>query len=215
MMSEQTKIVIADDHPIFRAGLRQVIESERLFTVVGEASDGETALQMVSELLPDVLVTDINMPGRTGFEIVGEIKRRSLPVEIVVLSMHDEEAMFAKAMSLGVRGYVVKDGAADDIVKCLHAVRRGQSFTSAAVTSYLFNRASGNVRPVEGIGALTATERTVLRLIAEHRTSREIAENLGISPRTVDNHRNNISAKLNLRGSHALVKFALQHIAEI
>lgn len=214
-MTEPTKIVIADDHPIFRAGLRQVVESDRTFTVVGEASDGAAALRMIAELVPDIVITDINMPELNGFEIAGEMRRRGLPGEIVLLTIHDEEAMFARAISLGVRGYVVKEGATADIVNCLHAVRRGQSFTSAAVTGYLFNRANGSARPVEGLGSLTAAERKVLRLIADHKTSREIAAELGISARTVDNHRNNISAKLNLRGSHALVKFALQNLGEI
>ena len=214
-MNEQTKIVIADDHPIFRAGLRQVVESDRMFRVVGEASDGVAALEMIADLVPDIVITDINMPGLNGFEIAGEMRRRGLPGEIVLLTIHDEEAMFARAMSLGVRGYVVKEGATADIVNCLHAVGRGQSFTSAAVTGYLFNRANGNARPVEGLGSLTAAERKVLRLIADHKTSREIAAELGISARTVDNHRNNISAKLNLRGSHALVKFALHNLEEL
>ncbi len=141
-MTEQTKIVIADDHPIFRAGLRQVVESDRAFTVVGEASDGAAALEMISDLKPDIVITDINMPGLNGFEIAGEMRRRGLPGEIVLLTIHDEEAMFVRAMSLGVRGYVVKEGATADIVNCLHAVRRGQSFTSAAMTGYLFNRAA-------------------------------------------------------------------------
>ncbi len=214
-MIEQTKIVIADDHPIFRGGLRQIIEGERSFTVVGEASDGETALRLVRELEPDVAILDLNMPGLGGFAVIGEIRRWNLPCRIIVLTMHDEEAIFAKAMSLGVGGYVLKDGAVADIVNCLHAVCRGQSYTSTAVTSYLFKRAAGNARPVKGIGALTPTERTVLRLISEYKTSREIAAELGISHRTVENHRNNISAKLDVSGSHALIKYALQHREEI
>ncbi len=113
-MSEQTKIVIADDHPLFRGGLRQVIEAERSFTVVGEASDGETALGLICELIPDVAVLDINMPGLSGFEVIGEMHVRNLPCQTVILTMHNEEAIFAKAMSLGVRGYVLKDGAAHD-----------------------------------------------------------------------------------------------------
>lgn len=214
-MSEQKRIVIADDHPLFRAGLRQVIEAAGTFAVVGEADDGETALSLIRELEPDVAILDINMPGRGGFEVVTELRRRNLQCRTIILTMHREEAMFAKAMSLGVRGYVLKDGAAADIVNCLHAVCRGQSYTSAAVTDYLFRRASKNSRPVKGIGALTPTERTVLRLIAEYKTSREIAAELGISHRTVENHRNNISAKLDVHGSHALIKYALQHQEEI
>jgi DNA-binding NarL/FixJ family response regulator len=214
MMSEPTKVLIADDHALLRGGLRQVIEAERSFSVVGEAADGETALRLIGELAPEIAVLDINMPGLSGFAVINEICRRSLPTKVVVLTMHSEEAMFSKAMSLGVRGYVLKDSAAADIINCLHAVRRGQSFTSPAVTSYLFKRA-GNIRPVKGIGALTPTERLVLRLISEGKTSREIASELGISHRTVENHRNNISGKLDVSGSHALIKYALQHLEEI
>lgn len=214
-MSEQTKIVIADDHPLFRGGLRQVIESESSFAIVGEASDGETALRLIQEKAPDIAILDVNMPILGGFAVINEIRRKNLRCEIIVLTMHNEEAMFAKAMSIGIRGYVLKDGAAADIVNCLHAVRRGQSFTSAAVTSYLFKRANGNAGHVKGIGSLTPTERTVLRLISEYKTSREIADELGISHRTVENHRNNISGKLGVHGSHALIKFALQHQEEI
>ncbi len=214
-MSELTKIVIADDHPLFRSGLRQVIDGEAMFEVVGEASDGETALRMIGELKPDAAILDINMPLLGGFEVAGEVRRRNLPCQLVILTMHSEEAMFNKAMSLGVRGYVLKDGAAHDIVQCLHAIRRGQSFTSAGVTNYLFKRASSLARPTMGIGALTPTERIVLRRIGEYKTSKDIAAELGISSRTVENHRHNISVKLEISGSHALIKFAQQNWDEI
>jgi DNA-binding NarL/FixJ family response regulator len=213
---ERTRIFIADDHELLRHGLCQMLQTEPSFEIVGEAADGETALKLIVELSPDIAVLDINMPGLGGFAVINEIKRRKLLCAIVVLTMHNEEAMFEKAMSLGVKGYVLKDGAAADIVNCLHAVRRGQNYTSAGVTTYLFKRAGTTaVRPVTGIDSLTRTERTVLKLIAGYKTSREIAAELGISPRTVDNHRNNICAKLDIRRSHALVKFAIEHREEI
>ncbi len=214
-MSELTRIVIADDHPLFRGGLRQAIEAESYFEVIGEASDGKTALRLIRDLKPDVVTLDINMPLLGGFEVVSEVRRLNLPSQIIMLTMHSEEAMFLKAMSLGVRGYVLKDGAARDIVHCLHAIRRGQSFTSAGVTNYLFKRASGLARPMKGIESLTPTERIVLRGIGEFKTSKEIAAELGISFRTVENHRHNISIKLETSGSHALIKFAQQNSEEI
>lgn len=213
-MSNQIRIVIADDHALMRGGLRQVLEAEPSFTVVGEASDGETALRLITEHAPDVLITDINMPVMGGFEIIGEIRAKKLPTNVIVLTMHSEEAMFAKAMSLGVRGYVLKEGAAHEIVNCVHAILRGQSFTSAGVTNYLFKRASGIDKP-SGIASLTRTERLVLRRIGEFKTSKDIAAELGISHRTVENHRHNISIKLDIQGSHALVKFAQENKEEI
>ncbi len=213
--TDPTKIVIADDHPMFRAGLRQAIEADRTMAVVGEAGDGETALALIDEFAPDVVVLDVNMPGMSGFDVIAAMRRRSLPGEIILLTMHSEESMFAKALSLGVRGYVLKDSAAIDIIACLNAVRRGQTYTSAAVTTYLFKRATGTIKPVEGLNSLTPTERRVLRLIAEYKTSREIAADLGVSHRTIENHRNHIAAKLGVSGSHGLIKFALKHSSDI
>lgn len=210
MPDAPARIVLADDHPLFRAGLRLAIQADPAFTVIGEVGTGDAALALIAEAAPDVAILDLNMPGLSGFEVIGEMRRRNLPGEIVVLTMHQEEAMVAKALSLGVRGYIVKTTAVTDIVTCLHAVGRGESFASAEVTSYLVRRAARENRPVEGLAALTPSERVVLRLIASYKTSREIAAELGISHRTVENHRNHICAKLGLHGSHALIKFALK-----
>src|SRR5687768_424042 len=116
---EIKRIVIADDHPIFRAGLKAVIESEPSVTVVGEASDGEEALSLIQSEAPDIVVLDYNMPKLTGFELLAEIAKRKIDVISIMLTMHQEEAMFAKAMGLGVRGYVLKDSASIDIISCL------------------------------------------------------------------------------------------------
>jgi len=210
-MGRQTRIVIADDHPIVRSGLRQVIETDPAFCVVGDAGDGQAALAMIVDLAPDVVVLDVNMPGLDGFAVVESMHAKGLAAEIVMLTMHDEEAVFAKALSLGVRGYVLKDSAVNDILNCLHAVSSGENFTSVGVTKYLFKRASGQTKPVDGLASLTQAERRVLALIAEYMTSRQIADKLCVSVRTVEKHRNNICAKLDINGSHALMKFALQH----
>jgi DNA-binding NarL/FixJ family response regulator len=122
--------------------------------------------------------------------------------------------MFAKAMSLGVSGYVLKDSAASDIVACLHAICRGQNYTSPELTKFLFKRAN-TARPMDGADALTPTERTVLALIAEYKTSRDIADQLCISVRTVENHRNSICSKLDVHGSHALIKYALKNQSQL
>jgi len=214
-MSEKLKIIIADDHPIFRGGLRQLIDNEHQFQVIAEASDGETALNLIEEKKPDIVIFDVNMPKMTGFVAVKELRRKNHNCEIIFLTMHGEEAMFNKAMDLGAKGYVLKDSASVDIVNCLQAVASGQNFTSPAITTYLFKRATRNTKKANSIEDLTPTERIILRLISEYKTSREIADELSISYRTVENHRYNICQKLDVGGSNALVKFALQHQNEI
>jgi len=210
-----TRILSAGDHPIFRSGLRQVIDSDASMSIVAEAEDGASALKLIREHKPDIVVLDINMPGVSGFQVVEAMRTENLSSEVVLLTMHNEEAMFSKALSLGVRGYVLKDSATSDIVSCLQAVRKGENYTSAELTKYLFKRATGQSTPVEGLDSLTPTERRVLSLIAEYLTSKEIADRLGVSVRTIENHRNNICAKVGVHGSHALMKFALQHQSDL
>jgi DNA-binding NarL/FixJ family response regulator len=211
---DEKRILIADDHPIFRSGLRTLINAEASFTVVGEATDGEQALSLITDERPDVAILDYNMPKLNGFELLKKISQSKVPVMPVMLTMHNDESMFSKAFELGARGYVLKDSAATDIVNCLHAVTQGQVYTSAAVTTYLLRRAS-RTRALDGVESLTPAERNVLRLIADYKTSREIADELSISVRTVENHRSNISGKVGVAGSHALFKFAIQHRSEL
>lgn len=212
---EKKTVIIADDHPIFRSGLRAVIESDPSLSVVAEASDGEQALDLIATKKPDLAILDYNMPKLNGFAVLEQLSKLDSDVIPVMLTMHNDEAMFAKAFELGVRGYVLKDSASVDIVNCLHAVAQGQVYTSAAVTTYLYKRVSSDKKTVDGLGSLTPAERKILRLIAEYKTSREIAEELSVSVRTIENHRSNISSKVGVAGSHALFKFAVQHQSEL
>jgi len=212
---EKKSILIADDHPIFRGGLRALIESDPSFSVVAEATDGEEAIASITSQRPEIAILDYNMPKLNGFAVLGEISKLKLDVIPVMLTMHNDEAMFAKAFELGVKGYVLKDSASVDIVNCLHAVSQGQIYTSAAVTTFLYKRASRGQQPPDGLESLTPAERKILRMIADYKTSREIADELCVSVRTVENHRSNISSKLGVNGSHALIKFALQHQTDL
>jgi len=212
-MKTETQIIIADDHSIFRKGLRAVIETEKSLRVVAEAENGEEALRLIEESKPDIALLDVDMPKMDGFQLVKELRRRKIPVEIIFLTIHSEEDMFNEALSLGVKGYVLKDSSSTDIINAITAVRQGHHYTSPSITTYLVNRTQRTKSPT--LEDLTPTERRILRLIAEYKTSKQIGEELGIHYRTVDNHRTNISAKLGLQGSHALIKFALKHQSEL
>lgn len=216
MASKQNKIriIIADDHPVFRFGLRQIIEAESGFDVVGEADQGEAALDLVEKVRPSIAILDVAMPKLDGLALARHLQKGEVPVKIILVTMYREEKLFKKALEAGVKGYVLKDSAASDIISCIKAVAAGQNYTSPELTTYLVSR----VRQVDaarvprsGVESLTATELRVLSLLAEYKTSKEIAQDLFVSPRTVETHRNNICQKLNIHGSHALMKFALAH----
>jgi DNA-binding NarL/FixJ family response regulator len=217
-MKTEIRIVMADDHPIVRQGLRQIIETDRAISIVGEAGDGETALELIEKHQPDVAVLDIDMPNTDGFDVVRALKEKNIPIKIIFLTMHSEDEIFEEAMDLGVKGYVLKDSAVNDIVASIKSVAAGKYFLSPALSSLLLNRRNRINELNENLPALqtlTPTERKILKLIAEDKTSKEIAAELFISHRTVETHRTNISRKLDLSGNLALVKFAAAHKSEI
>lgn len=213
-MKQEVRIVIADDHPLMRQGLRQIIEIEPHLTIVGEARNGSEALAMVEELQPKVAILDVDMPHLDGFQVAHTLLSNKRETAIVFLTMHSDEAMFHAALDLGAKGYVLKDSAIDDIVTAINEVAAGRSFTSLPMTTYFSKRQNYIQAPDDqrlGLSQLTPTEHRILRFLADYKTSKEIAGELGISPRTVETHRSRICQKLNLQGSHALMKFAAQY----
>ena len=217
-MKAETRVLIADDHPIFRHGLRQVIEQARNMEVVAEAEDGITAFERIQETRPDVAVLDIDMPGEDGFSVARRVREQRLPVLVIFLTMHKDELHFNEAMDLGVRGYLIKDNAAADVVSCINAIAAGRDYVSPSLSTLLLNRtrrAATFADQMPRVADLTATERRILALLAEYKTNKEIANELCVSVRTVENHRANICTKLELHGTHALVKFAIRHRSEL
>ncbi len=213
-MSEQISIIIADDHPLFRKGLRQVVDGDPSLRIVGEAGSGDAALKLIRELCPQVAILDVDMPVMNGLKVTEELRTLELPTEIIILTMYKEEDMFNSAMDLGVKGYVLKEHAAEDIVQGIRTVAGGDYYISPLISTFLVNRndrVSAFEQKYPFLTHLTPTERKVLGLVAGKKTSKEIAEILHVSYRTVENHRGNISQKLGLRGSHSLLKFAIEN----
>lgn len=217
-MERPIKIIMADDHPIVRQGLRRMIETDASIEILAEADDGDAGLKLILEHQPDVAVLDIDMPKMDGFGVVQEISKLKLPVEIIFLTMYSEEEMFQAAMDLGVKGYILKDGAVIDIIAAIKSVAGGQAFISPALSALLLRRRrriEDLEREQPGLHQLTPTERRILKMIAEEKTSKDIGEQLFISHRTVETHRANICRKLDLQGSLSLVRFAVAHKSEL
>lgn len=217
-MASTIRILIADDHPIVRQGLRTTIEEEPALQVVAEASDGRTALELLESLQPEIAVVDVGMPELDGIALTDQVRRRRLAVRPVILTIHREFECFERAMEAGALGYVLKDSALVEIVNCIRQVAAGNCYASPAIAGYLMERRRRSrllqeVKP--SVMALTPTEKRILLHLADYKTSSEIGELLNISPRTVDTHRQNISGKLELHGKHALMRFAVSHRTEL
>jgi DNA-binding NarL/FixJ family response regulator len=215
-MENEIRLIIADDHPIVRQGLRQVIERESDLKVLAELDDGAAALESICALKPDVAILDVDMPKMDGFEVLRQLREKKITVAVIVLTVHSEEAFFKKALELGAQGYLLKDSAVADIAKGIRAVAAGRNYVSPLLTSYLFKQKRTEPKTSRsGLEALTNTERQILKLIAEYKTNYQIADELCVSPLTIKTHRRNISIKLNLEGKHSLMKFALDNKAEL
>ena len=217
-VAAQTKVLIVDDHPLFRSGLRQMIVSDARFELAGEAADGESALKFILEKKPDVAVLDVNLPKLSGLEVARTLRAKKNPTRLIILTMHKEEEMFNRAIDLGVQGFMLKENAVEDIVEAIQTVASGGHYLSPTVSAFLVNRrgrAEQLAAQKPGLDDLTKAERRILKLIAEKKTSRQIGAELFISPRTVEAHRANICTKLDLRGSHSLLQFALENRSAI
>lgn len=199
---------------MFREGLRQAVETDDRFALVGEADRGQKALELIERIKPDVAVLDVNLPELSGLDIAAILESRKSRVQLALLTMLKDETVFNKALNLGVKGYMLKDNTPAEILNCLEAVARGEAHVSPALTELLLRRrgradALGARQP--GLEDLTTAERRILKRIAAGQTSKQIAQELFVSPRTVETHRANICAKLELSGSNRLLQFALEN----
>jgi DNA-binding NarL/FixJ family response regulator len=206
------KVLLADDHPIVRQGLRNLLNSEQDFKVVGEASDGLNALELVDKQRPDVLVVDMMMPGLNGLEVIRRAKHSVPGLRIIVLSMQNADAYVVDALKLGASGYVLKDTGPAELIQAIRDVVAGQRYLSPAISERLTNTyiQQSSAATEDPYQRLTNREREVLQLVAEGHTSTEIAARLFISTRTVELHRSKVMSKLSLHSQNDLLRYALK-----
>ena len=208
-MSDKIKIILADDHPIVRQGLRQVIERESDLLIAAECGDGAAATSAIEEHAPDAAILDVDMPHQTGFDVLRHLQTSGATTRGILLTVHDEAEFFHEAIRLGACAYILKECAIEEIVLAIRAVVAGDHFSSPRLDQYLSPRS--NQTEASRLASLTPTERAVLKLLADYKTGREIADALFISPLTVKTHRRNISRKLEIEGTNALMRFALEN----
>ncbi len=209
------KVLIADDHTIVRQGLRSLLEGAEDVEVVGEAEDGRQAITQAEALQPDIIVMDIAMPGLNGLEATREIRRRFPQIRVLTLTMHRDPQYVFRLLQAGASGYLLKDSAKEALLAAIQAVHRGETFLSPEVSRQVIDayiqRGEDAVTATVPFDTLTTREREVLQLIAEGYTSRQIAGQLAISVKTVNNHRARIMDKLNIRDIAGLTRFAVQN----
>jgi DNA-binding NarL/FixJ family response regulator len=206
-----TTIVVADDHRVIREGLVKLLETREDFSVIGEANDGEEAVQMVLERQPDVVIMDIWMPRLSGIDATRRIGKKATNTKVLVLSMHENQSYVEEVLRAGASGYIVKNSSSTDLLQAIDAVRSGASYLSPAITQQVVDAIA---RPSDAqpsrVAMLTDREREVLQLIAEGLSSKEIAVMLGVSLKTVDSHRSNLMDKLDIHKVSGLVRFAIR-----
>jgi DNA-binding NarL/FixJ family response regulator len=208
------RVLLADDHTLFREGLARLLGDVPGYTVVGEAGDGIDAVERVAALIPDVLVLDIVMPRMNGIDAARELTRQQVATHIVMLSAHAEETYVTRALKAGASAYVTKSAGIAELVQALDAVTQGRTFVSQAVSATLVDglvRRGGQPAPDTRLDVLTPRERAVLQLIAEGFSNKDAAEVLSISPATVETHRARLMQKLDVRNTAGLVLFAVRN----
>jgi|WetSurMetagenome_2_1015567.scaffolds.fasta_scaffold254046_1 DNA-binding NarL/FixJ family response regulator len=206
-------VLIADNHPLVRDGLRFSIErSGKSIKIIAEASDGLEALQIAKRNSVDVFILDITMPRLNGLDVARELIRGHSEAKIIILSLHNSRAFVEEAMDVGARGYLTKEAASRNVVEAICEVHAGRFYLSPDISGYMINRALGRTKNNRATlkDALTGQERKVLQLIAEGRTSKEIASELGLQTNTIHAHRKNLMAKLRIHKETELVRFALR-----
>lgn len=213
MNIEKIKILIADDHPIFLKGLKEVLEETDNLQVVHQSDNGTDAISGALNNEIDIAILDIDMPGANGLQVAEQILAKKPGVSIILLTMHKAKDTFLKALEIGISGYVLKENAVVDIISAISAVNRFQSYISPEMSSFLLKSKNRNRNEATSqLEQLTPSEKRIMERIAQYKSTKEIAEELFVSEKTVSNHRMNIAKKLELSGKNSLLRFAIEHL---
>ncbi len=203
----QTELIIADDHPVFRQGLKKLLTDEADFSIVGEAGTGTEALGLICDLKPVVAVLDISMPGMGGLEVAAEVKRKNLKTRCIMLSVHDDAEIVKTAIRSGAFGYLLKTNTFDEIVRAVRIVAGGGKFISSQIAGVLAEEPLRHSRTQ----LLTDREREILKLVVQGLSAKEVADSLGISYRTVHTHKSHIMSKLGVSSTPAMMSYAIKN----
>jgi DNA-binding NarL/FixJ family response regulator len=212
-MNNVIEVLLADDHPVVRRGLKATIEADVDLRVIAEAADGDEALRQIVELRPAVAILDIDMPGLNGLGVARELSVQKIETHVIFMTFHADEDLMRAAMDAGGKAYLLKGSETDEVGAAIHAVCAGRTYIGSKMAAVLLKQNSDMSRSAQqlDITVLTPSEKKILRLIADGLSSKEIGDALAIHYRTVENHRTNMCRKLNIEGANALARFALQH----
>jgi len=213
-MEKVKKILIVDDHPLFRKGIKSVLAEDPDVKVIGEAGNSEEAMKLIEKETVDIVILDLQMPGMSGIELSKMIKSRYKNISIILLTMHKDERIFNNSLEYGLEAYILKENAVEEVLKAVHVVADGNLYLSPSMSEYMVQRSMKQKKLADenpGIKILTEKEKEILNMISQNKTTKEIAEVLFVSYKTIENHRANICKKLNITGCNALLKFIIEN----
>lgn len=213
-MERKKSLVIVDDHPLFLEGIKSILKEEKDLCIIGETDNCSEAIELINDKNPDVALLDIEIKEGSGFKIVENISLKKSNTKFIFLTMYNDIDILNKALNIGVKGFILKEHTSSEIVNCIRSVISGKTYISPLLSDVMMKIMKINLANDELTGLLnklSVSERKILKLISLNKTSKEIGSELNISPKTVENHRNNICEKLNLHGTHSLLKFAIEN----